>query len=189
MTKALELGKRQAHIAHINLREEKHGDDTVPAIDIKLEGVTLDKAELNALLGEKRAHDALFNQGKAGTLIEPVFKFFEPFKFTEKFVDCQATLYLGIQAAEYELEDVRITGLKFTPMSGGSTAVTLTVQHELDDTEIVGALADQLGRECSVAISFGKVDVEEKKQQKLALNDEADKALNRHGDNEAPVSH
>lgn len=168
----LELTKRHAKLAHINVREEKHGEESVPAVDIKLSEIMLEKDDLNALLAEKHAHGALFNQAKAGAIIEPVFKRFAPFQFNEKFVDCSAQVFLGLNGEGFELEDITVTRITLQPVSGGQTAMTLTLQHELDDTEIVSSLADQLGRECSVEITFGKVDEAEKRQGKLALNSE-----------------
>jgi hypothetical protein len=186
MSKAiLELGKRHAKLSHVNIREEKHGDDSVPAIDIKLTEIMLEREDLNALLAEKHAHAALFNQAKAGTLIEPVFKRFAAFQFTEKFVECSATLYLGLGDDEgRELEDVTLARISLQPLSGGQTQMTITLQHELDDSDILSTLGDQLGRECSVELTFGKIDEQEKRQGKLALNS-TDKPLNRHGEGES----
>lgn len=172
----LELTKRHAKLAHVNIREEKHGEDSVTAVDIKLTEIMLEKDDLNALLHEKHAHAALFNQAKAGSIIEPVFKWFAPFSFTEKFIDCSAALYLGLNGEAHELEDVTLAKLVLEPLSGGQTALTITLQHSLEDAEILATLGEQLGRECSVAITFGKVDEAEKKQAKLPLEPKKDGA-------------
>lgn len=185
----LELTKRHAKVAHLNVREEKHGDDSVTAVDIKLSEIVLEKDDLNALLAEKHAHAALFNQAKAGALIEPVFKRFAPFAFTEKFVDCAATLYLGLGAQAFELEDVKLASIKLECVSGGQTMLSLTLQHELDDSEILASLADQLGRECSVEITFGKLDEAEKRQGKLALNPKAEETVATFGDEQRETAH
>lgn len=44
----------------INTRTEMHGDESVPACDIPLVGITLDAEELGALLGDPTAHRALY---------------------------------------------------------------------------------------------------------------------------------
>lgn len=172
-TQVLELDKRHATISHVNLREEKHGEDSVPAIDIKLTEIPLTKDELIAITHDKQAWNLMYVEEKGG-LIRPSQPYFASKRpFDEKYVDCSAVLFLGIQGAEYELEDVKLSKITMEPTDGGTTSMDLTIQLELDDTEILSHLADQLGRECSVALTFGSIDEGDKKQQKLPLNSTA----------------
>lgn len=178
-TAVIELDRRQAILDNVNLRPENHGDDIVPAVDIKLSGIPLNKVELNTLLGDKHAHDCLFNTAKAGSIVEPMFKQFQAFKLKDKFEDCSATMSFGLAEDGYELDDVKITGVSLEPLAGGMTAMTVTLQHALEDTDIVGDLASYLRSECSIVLTFGTKAIEDKKakekQGKLPLNEGTDK--------------
>lgn len=190
-TKALEIEPRHCRFTNLNIRLEKHGDDDVPAVDLKFEDLMLRKDELNRLLGEKFAHDALFRAAKEGGLIEPLFPMLAPLALEDKFEDCTATVAFGLNDDfTTELEDVKFRGVRLKPVSGGMTAITLTVQYELDDSELMSSLTEFLGRECKVGLVFGKKTEAEKKQQKLALNDDQG-AVNKFGDGDgdAPATH
>lgn len=173
MSKAiLDLPKRPAVVTHINTRLEKHGDDNVLCADIKLEGIFLEPDELNLLLGDKHAHDALFvkpnGKGKAA---EPMFRQLADFKLIEKFKDCAATIYHGLADDNTEFEDVNVTNVVLAPQVGGQTMMTCTVQTEIEDTSDVAALLEVLQSPGAVALLFGAKQVPEgkKAQGKLDL--------------------
>jgi hypothetical protein len=63
---ALSLGKRPCNLGgHINVRSETHGDSTVLAADLTIDGIMLEQDELCDLLGDEHAAKALFNTSEA----------------------------------------------------------------------------------------------------------------------------
>lgn len=188
--KPLELSSRPCIIANVNLRTEKHGDEDKPAVDIKLSGIMLTKAELLRLTGDQQAWNLMFEQEKAGSVIEPVLQMFEPERYLKaKYEDCTSTIRFGMQKTEHELDEHKIKGIALKPQVGGMTELTLTIQQALDDTKIVAQLAEYQGQEAHVSITFGQISENEKRQKNLALNDEPDKAKNRFGADESPPVH
>lgn len=185
--KPLELSSRPCTIANINPRVEKHGDDDVPAVDIKLTGITLGKAELIRLTGDSQAWNLMFEQEKAGAVIEPTLQWCDGWRYLNaKYVDCHSTIRFGMQKTEHELENHKIKGAAVRALTGGNAELMVTLQVSLeDDTSIMSRLTEYQGKESHVAITFGEVDVNERKQGKLALNDTEDKPTNRFGEGEA----
>jgi hypothetical protein len=188
--KPFELTARPCKIDNINPRVERHGDEEVPAVDIRLTGITLSKAELIRLTGDAQAWNLMFEEGKGG-VIEPTLQCFDSTRYLEaKFEECHSTLRFGMQKTEHELDEHKIKSCAFKPLVGGMTELTLTIQYKLDDTKIMGPLTDYQGKEAHAAINFGKVSEIEKRQGKLALNEgaegEDDKPKNRFGNGEAP---
>lgn len=167
MSKAvLDLPKRPARVAHINTRLEKHGESSVLCADIKIEGVHLEPDELNLLLDDKHAHNALFVTAK-GKATEPMFRQLKRFELESKFEDCSASIFLGLSDDSVDFEDVKVAKVKLSPQVGGQTMVELTVQTEIEDTNDIASLLEHLDSEACVAITFGaKSKPEGKKAQK-----------------------
>lgn len=90
----------------INTRTEKHGDEDVTALDIPIESVMLEANELNVLLGEPHAHNALFNGGTSPP--EPLLRMIRALKLKDKFEDCTVTLLLGLNLERIELANVKL---------------------------------------------------------------------------------
>src|SRR5678815_6168342 len=102
-TAVLDLAKRPAMVMHVNPRLERHGDDGVLAVDIKLDGIHLEPDELNLLLGDKHAHDALFVKANGkGKAPEPMFRQLKSFELVDKFENCAAIITLGLSDNELE---------------------------------------------------------------------------------------
>src|SRR6185436_19846835 len=105
----LKLGKRPCRLGgSINTRTEKHGDEDEPACDIPVEGLMLDRDEVDALLG-KGAYTALYiNKRNSGmSVAEPsdLAKRVKTLQMVDKFIDSRAKLILGIDEKEIVLED------------------------------------------------------------------------------------
>lgn len=171
--KKLTLRSRLCKIGtNINVRTEKHGDQPVPACDIPLKGVMLSKDELNTLLGDDGAFDALYRDVE-GTP-EPIFaKHFKPFVLVDTFEGAGVKLQLSDvkDGIEVELEDVSLNALKLEPQVGGLTSLNLQVQAapDSDDMSTIIAFVDAQVR---VAISFGKRSEKDKRQKELPMGDQ-----------------
>src|SRR6185295_10566113 len=136
--KPLELTSRPCMIDNVNLRKEKHGEDDVPAVDIRLTGITLNKAELLRLTGDPQAWNLMFEQEKAGAVIEPAMQWCDAWRYLNtKFIECSSTLRFGMQKTEHELDDHKIKGAAVRALTGGSAELMVTLQVSLaDDTGI-----------------------------------------------------
>jgi hypothetical protein len=190
MTKAFEIPSTPCKLAHLNNRVEKHGDDGVPAVDLKFTGIILTKDMLNEFTGDKHCHNLMFEQRKGGA-IEPTQQYLGRVRtFEADFVDCTASIVFGANPDEHELEDVKIKNITLEPLVGGNTSMNCTVQHELEDTDICAQFAEYQTREVHLALVFGKKAVEDKRQGKLPL-DESKSAEKAKGDGtaEAPAVH
>lgn len=173
--KPLELSSRPCMVDNVNPRTEKHGDDDVPAVDVKLSNIMLSKAELIRLTGDPQAWNLLFQQEKGTAPVEPTLQCFDGERYLlAKFEECASTIRFGMQKTEHEFDNHKIKGISCKAVVGGLTAVTLTIQQSLDDTRITGHLHEYQGKEAHVAITFGKISENEKRQKNLALNDEDD---------------
>jgi hypothetical protein len=188
MTKAFEIPSTPCKLAHINNRVEKHGDAEVPAVDIKFTGIVFTKDMLIEFTGDKHAWNLMF-ETKKGAAVEPTQQYFDRVRYFDgKFEGCNASIRFGMQTAENELEDVKVSKISFEPLTGGNTAVSLLVQYELDDTSICADLAEYQTREVHLGLVFGsKVDSAAKKQGNLPLGEQGqDKPVNKFGEGEAP---
>lgn len=189
--KPLELTSRPCMIDNVNLRTERHGDDEVPAVDVKLSNIILKKDELIRLTGDKEAWNLLFEQEKAGSVIEPTMQWCDGWRFLgAKFIECSSVIRFGMQKTEHEFGNHKIKGAAVRALTGGSAELQCTLQVALDDTKVVAQLAEYQHKEGHVAITFGKIDEGDRKQQKLALNDDPEKSKNKFGEGEQqPATH
>jgi hypothetical protein len=156
----------------INTRTEKHGDEDVPACDVPVAGITLDKGELNALLGEQYAHQLLFSIREGHT--SPVFGMLEPFRLKGKIEDVQVSIKLGLLdgADEIELTSAKLKGLTLEPQAGGLTLLGCKVQVSGDHVpSIAGTLLNFLNRVVTIELHGGDATTSKaEKQQDLPIN-------------------
>lgn len=168
--KKLTLRKRLCKIGtNINVRTEKRGDQPVPACDFTLKGVMLKKDELNTLLGDEHAYDALYLD--VDDTPEPLFaKHFKPFALLDSFEGASVTLQLVDNDDEVELEDVKLASLKLEPQVGGLTSLQVQVQATPDgeDMQSICAFVDS---QVHAAISFGKRSEKDKRQKELPMGE------------------
>lgn len=172
--KVLNLKKRPCKIGlGINTRTEKHGDDDVPACDIPLEGVMLEAKELDALLGDG-AHKALFASAGKGSVDEPRLRQLKPLKLKDKFEECAATIFVGMDdAGEVEIENAKLANITLEPQVGGLTAMSLKVQCT-PPSDSLGRLFAFLNHDVDAKLSFGKkAEGKSDKQPELPIGDEA----------------
>lgn len=166
----LTLTKRPARIRNsINTRVEKHGDEDVPACDVPLEGIMLEREELNALLDDAYAHDALFNHRSQGKADEPIFRKFKPLVFRDKFEEGEITLHVGMGQEQIELKGVKLARVTLDPQVGGLTELSLQVQCN-PSTDKIAQLFTYMNHDVELEISFGKKSEKGGKQKDLPLN-------------------
>jgi len=165
------LQNHQAKIASFNPRAEKHGDENVPAGDIKFEvkahSSVLDlfdpsyrtflfrKADL---AGEQQP---LLEGDKLTALAKPKLK---PLSLEEDFPGYTLTIGSGLEAIEpLVLSDVELSSFKFEPIEGGSVGITFsaTVHGDADD---FGEICQQIQNLVDITLEPPKAEA----QQQLA---------------------
>ena len=146
------LKKQKGTFAHLNVREEKHGEDPVLAVDVKIKTDVHNKF-LDELSPGMRA---TFYAGAAQKDIEEdhltVLRFpqLQPLKWTVGIVDGEFTVH-GSTKAEDLTFACQVKDAILAPKEGGT--VELTFQAAVLPTpEQSGALAGLLGRDVKVSV-------------------------------------
>lgn len=146
------LSKHQAKIASFNPRAEKHGDENVPAGDIKFEV----KAHSSVLdLFDKSYRKFLYRKAAVGEqpglplsdgddltqLAKPNLK---PLRLDEDFPGYTLTLHTGLDMSEpWEFDDVELSNFTFEAIEGGSVAITFNATVH-GDAESFGEICQQI---------------------------------------------
>ena len=164
----LTITRRSAKIgSSVNVRNEKHGDEDVPACDIAVASIMLEPEELNALLEDPRAHDLLFVKDATG-FVEPAFPQLNAFALRDKFEDALVQLHVGLAPTLIELKAVKLARVSLALQPGGLTAMSLQVQAT-PAPEIIGQLSAYMNHEISIEITDGKRAKKAEKQDELPL--------------------
>lgn len=146
----LQLTNVQAKLASFNPRAEKHGDENVPAGDLKFE-LRTHSSVLDAF--DKSFRPFLFRkpdlEGEQQPLLEgdtltalakPNLK---PLTIDEKFTGYTLRISRGLEASDgLHLVDVEVSNFKIEPISGGSVSLTFSATVHPD--------ADEAGELCSL---------------------------------------
>jgi hypothetical protein len=168
MSEVLTLTKRPCKIgANLNGRGEFNGNEQKKAGDIALDGLMLDGAEVDALLGQKGAHKSLFDKQD-----HPILRECEPLQLKQKFTGATLTLTIGgLNPQELVLEDCGLARLVLEPMAGGLTKLSLQAQTHPNSTQ-AALLWDMLHNDGDAEIVFGSKAAEKakRKQRELAIN-------------------
>ena len=91
----IDLKKSPCKIGNINVRNELHGEEKVPAVDITIENILLGKAEVASLFGDKSWWDRNYNE--KGKLAEPADKIYLPQRLDLKFENAIVGIYVGLK--------------------------------------------------------------------------------------------
>ena len=124
----LELSKATATLESVNLRTEKHGQDKVPAADLKISAAR--DADVLANFSPTLKNFLFHTEGTldlAGgfALRDPHLGY--PLSRDEEMTG--ATVWIGYgPGAPMEFEDAKVNTFKLTPMEGGSVIVGFRVQ-------------------------------------------------------------
>jgi len=157
------LEKLQAKVAHVNLREEKHGEDPVLGADVKLVA-DVSNDFLGQLSGTLKS--ALYASDVEATgqlsLVDasehlPVLRFPQlgPLTWSGDF-DAVLTLHGAKKADDVVFEKARINKIALAPKEGGTVELTFRAQVH-PGADGAGALAAFLGQ--SPRVSVAPVDL------------------------------
>ena len=164
----MNLTKRPAQIGpSINTRTEKLGEENVPGVDIPVSGLMLDKPELNALLQDVDAHDALYTDSR-GKQLEPRFQTIDALALTDKFVGAKVTITsVDGETENLILKPAKIRKIRLEPQVGGLTLMSCTIQGNPPDHADMLAL---LNAKCRVSILNASLDMKSAEEPELPLD-------------------
>ena len=161
----LNLPKKNVTIApHVNGRVQRHGEERVPYIDIKLTTLLTAKQTIG-LTGESHITDAWFKT-EGGELADPLLKDWAPYRKNGKFKDSLCEFIVGVNAKKIGMGNCTIKGLTFQPQDRGSTLLTCTVQAPATSKSIEILL--WMDHQIEAKLQFGEMEVDEN-QQDLGL--------------------
>lgn len=148
------LEKHEASIANLNQRIERHGEDRMLAVDLKLT-TSVSNQTLDELASGLR--EALFRKPGSGeqqqlpTIGEELtavrFTNLEPLKLAHEFAGYELQIDGLLEAGEpIVLVDVKLKKFVVEPKEGGSVALSFTAQAVVDNDDIA-LLSDAFVRE------------------------------------------
>jgi hypothetical protein len=151
----LTLTKRDAKIGrNINCRTEDHGDEDVKGADIRISGVHLEPEELNAMLQEPHAHNALFKARAGSKLTDPMFRCFAPFRLVDKIEHANVVLFFGVAGKELKLGICKLKGITLDPKAGGMTEMSCLVQATPTLDKRITDLISHMGKAVQIEIGY-----------------------------------
>jgi hypothetical protein len=162
--------------------EEGKDGEKIPVCEIQIGGLMLEANDVNALLEDPYAHQALFTS-KGGHL-EPALPQVENLVLREKRtnVDVTITIETTGPAKPQTLRGCMLKNLQIAPMSGGLTALGFKVQTKGKHVpELVGLLTAHLDGHISCEVRPGAEDKPGKRKPK-----QRDLPINTFGDGEQP---
>lgn len=143
----------------INTRRQIHGEEPVPAMDIPISEIMLERDELQAIYDDITVWDNWFDHRAGDKLPEPAnwLKQSKPIGFADKFKDSQVILYVGLKPEIITLVNVKLARLNFEPKVGGLTAMSLTIQATPDMAK-AAKIFDHMDHTAHIAIEIGERD-------------------------------
>jgi hypothetical protein len=154
---------------HLNGRTEKHGEEDVPAFDVRVT-ISLTRNQLNKFTGNDQLWTSWFLESKTDG-DKPLLEHWQPYRWKPKFEACKVSLTVGgVNRETIELGECKLKGFIFTPQKGGQTECSFTVQALASTKNCVMLL--HIGEEdASIEIEFGELVLA---QQELKLNGDPD---------------
>lgn len=155
------LDKREVKLTNFNPRPERHGEDPVPAADLKIE-FAMPNDELcqfhpalkGLLYHYDKAGDAdLVDQAREGDKdYAPHLRIpkLEPLKYGEEIVGAKVTIDYGLKSL-IELHGANINDFVLDPQQGGSVFVKFRIQAH-PDMEQAGRIYSLMGCEITLTI-------------------------------------
>lgn len=160
------LKKQIAKVAHLNVREEKHGEDSVLAVDVKIK-LDLANEFLDTL--EPGLRTALYrpDDGQLEGIEAPMsilrFPSLAPLHWNVGMPSVEFTLHGAKKADDLVFQGGISKALNLEPKEGGTVEVSLQVQVR-PEPEQMAALAQLLGKTAKVSVKPGKEDVDPESQ-------------------------
>jgi hypothetical protein len=173
---------------YLNTPTQKHGEERVPAKVLGIKNILLSKTELNDLLGDPHAWDALYIEHK-GKPAEPIFADkLGPLSVVGKFKGSTVNLSFGLKPYEIDFEEATCKSLKLQRQAGGLTALSLTIVCLKSNIAWeLARLDEHLDSSAHIAVELGEPeddDAEEEDQDELDLTPAAQV-----GASDRPVAH
>lgn len=112
---------------YLNTPTQKHGDDRVPAKVIGIKNILLTKDELNELLDDKHAWDALYVERKGKPAMPLFADKLGPLKVLGKFKGSTVNLSFGLKPYEIAFSEATCKSLELERTEGGLTALSFTI--------------------------------------------------------------
>jgi len=161
----LELSKKPCHLGNsMSTNTERHGEEDVGAIDLPLDGIVLNRKELDALLG-KDAHAAIYVTAGKDAMPEIRFPSLKPLAFKDHFEGATVILELGMDGDRFVLDDCKVRSVQLTPQAGGLTLMKCSIRST-PDSDTVAVLYDHLNTDGMVQIENAKAAEPRKSKQK-----------------------
>lgn len=133
----------EATLSNLNTRSEKHGEDDVPAADVKL--VLVGPHSLLKPFGESLI-DFLFREPGVGEDVQGALDLggdrrtkvrhpkLKPLQHTDEFPGYVVTLSAGLETSTPQaFKDAKVRGFTFRPMDSGAVEITLTASVYPDE--------------------------------------------------------
>jgi hypothetical protein len=157
-------------LRHCNLREEKHGEDSAPAIDLKFtrqasnEILDLFHPKLRESLywrdGDTEAQADV--PGVAKVLPNKLFNAMQPIAWDLELTGCTVVIDYGLgDGSNITLADCKVNAFRIDPKEGGTVDVTFRVQTSNFPDGALDKLAHKLGQETQITISAPAVKQEQ----------------------------
>jgi hypothetical protein len=162
-------------LLHVNLRGEKHGDDTEPAIDLKLSMLAAnDVLDLfhpklkSSLYFRSESTDAQAEvPGVPQVLPNKLFSAMQPLAWDLELTGCKVVVDYGLgedAGSNVELCDCKVNAFRIDPKEGGSVEVTFRVQTSNIPDGALDKLSRKLNQETQITLV--RPEVKEEPKQK-----------------------
>ena len=157
------LKKQKATLEHLNTRAEKHGDQNMLAVDIKIVS-DVPNTFLSQLDPDLKASLYKTEEGESqASLVEdaghmPVLRYpsMAAFKYQVSMVKAKLTIHGAKKENDLSFE-VKITDIKLDCKHGGTVELTFSAAT-LPEAEQVGELSGMLKQDIRVSVSGGQVE-------------------------------
>lgn len=124
----LELDSRPCKLGvYLNTPTQKHGEDRVPAKVLGIKNILLTKDELNELLDDPHAWDALYIETKGKPALPIFAEKLGPLTVLGKFKGSTVSLSFGLKPYGIDFSEATCKSLKLERQEGGLTALALTI--------------------------------------------------------------
>lgn len=154
-----EIEKTMVQFTHLNRRDELHGEEKVPAVDLKMsmrapnDALAMFAPDLRARLyrrPEVQGSD-LADQARSDDLIAYCFPQIEVIKWAHEQFNNEVRFHYGLDGKkDIVLDDAKLNDFRIEPFDGGTVDLTWRVQARATHAQI-GRLSERL--------SVGKVEV------------------------------
>jgi len=148
------LKRQSSKVVHLNVREEKHGEESVVAVDVKVQA-DIGNEFLDALAPGLRAALYAHDGGQLAGVEEPLsvlrFPQLEPIHWETPMPSCGFVVHGLKKAEDLEFAGEVAKPMRLAPKEGGTVEITFQVQIHPDATDL-GALSAFLGRSTKVSV-------------------------------------